>query len=83
MTDTLSDVADEVIDQQLVAERLLAQAREQGVDLVGPDGLLNQLTMRVLETALEEMSTISVMTSTTRSAATGGTPATGCGRRRC
>jgi putative transposase len=53
-TVTLNDVADEVIDQQLVAEQLLAQARDQGVDLVGPDGLLHQLTKRVLETALEE-----------------------------
>ncbi|WP_237707999.1 IS256 family transposase [Hoyosella subflava] len=36
---------------------MLAQAREQGVELVGPDGLLNRLTKRVLETALEaEMS---------------------------
>ena len=37
----------------------LAQAKEQGVELVGPDGLLNQLTRRVLETALEkEMASI-------------------------
>jgi putative transposase len=56
MTDTLENVAaggDEV-DQQQLAEQLLAQAREQGVDLVGPNGLLNQLTKKVLETALEE-----------------------------
>ena len=32
---------------------MLAQAKEQGVELVGPDGLLNQLTKNVLETALE------------------------------
>ena len=37
-----------------VAEQLLAQAKAQGMELVGPDGLLNQLTKRVLETALEE-----------------------------
>jgi putative transposase len=57
MTDTLADVAaanEEELDQQQLAEQLLAQAREQGVELVGPDGLLNQLTKRVLETALEE-----------------------------
>jgi putative transposase len=36
-----------------LAERLLAQAREQGVSLVGPDGLLNQLTKNVLKTAFE------------------------------
>ena len=57
MTDTLNDVAaadEQDLDQQQLAEQLLAQAKEQGVDLVGPDGLLNQLTKRVLETALEE-----------------------------
>ena len=56
MTDTLDGVAaaDEELDQQQLAEQLLAQAREQGVDLVGPNGLLNQLTKKVLETALEE-----------------------------
>src|ERR1700712_5665614 len=58
MTDTMDAVtADEVVDQQQLAEQLLAQARAQGVDLVGPGGLLNQITKRVLETALEaEMS---------------------------
>jgi putative transposase len=56
MTETLPSVADEVDPQQL-AEQLLAQAKAQGVDLVGPDGLLNRLTKNVLETALEaEMS---------------------------
>ena len=44
----------EPVDQQEVAEQLLAQARSQGVELVGPNGLLNQLTKRVLEAALEE-----------------------------
>jgi hypothetical protein len=45
------------VDQQQLAEQLLAQAREQGVELVDPGGLLNQLTKKVLETALEaEMS---------------------------
>ena len=58
MTDTIEAVtADEVVDQQQLAEQLLAQARAQGVDLVGPGGLLNQITKKVLETALEaEMS---------------------------
>jgi len=69
VTDTISDVAataaeDEgppagvsAVDQQQLAEQLLAQAREQGVELVGPGGLLNQLTKKVLEAALEaEMS---------------------------
>ena len=58
MTDTIDAVtADEVVNQQQLAEQLLAQAKAQGVDLVGPGGLFNELTKRVLETALEaEMS---------------------------
>ena len=56
MTETLPSMADDVDPQQL-AEQLLTQAKAQGVDLVGPNGLLNQLTRNVLETALEaEMS---------------------------
>ena len=66
MTDTIDDVAADpveqepavpAIDEQGVAEQLVAQAREKGIELVGPNGLLSQLTKRVLETALEaEMS---------------------------
>jgi len=62
MTDTIDDVAAEAagqepvepaLDEQGVAEQLVAQAREKGIELVGPNGLLSQLTKRVLETALE------------------------------
>ncbi|WP_418000807.1 transposase [Kocuria flava] len=54
MTGTMIDpVTGEIIDQKDLAERLLAQAKEQGVSLVGPGGLLNQLMKNVLETALE------------------------------
>ncbi|MFC4002205.1 IS256 family transposase [Prauserella oleivorans] len=49
----LDPVSGESIDQRQLAEQLLAQAKEQGVDLVCPDGLLNRLTKNVLETALE------------------------------
>ena len=52
MSETLESVAIDVDHKQL-AEQLLAQAREQGVELVGPNGLLNQLTKSVLETALD------------------------------
>jgi putative transposase len=52
MSETLDPVANEV-DQRQLAEQLLAQAKEQGVELVGPNGLLNQLTKNVLETALD------------------------------
>lgn len=56
MSETLDPVAME-LDQRQLAEQLLAQAKEQGVELVGPNGLLNQLTKNVLETALDaEMS---------------------------
>src|SRR4051794_17645161 len=53
MSETLDPVAMELNQRQL-AEQLLAQAKEQGVELVGPNGLLNQLTKNVLETALDE-----------------------------
>jgi hypothetical protein len=52
MSETLDPVAME-LDQRQLAEQLLAQAKEQGVELVGPNGLLNQLTKNVLETALK------------------------------
>jgi transposase-like protein len=52
MSETLESVAIDV-DHKELAEQLLAQAKEQGVELVGPNGLLNQLTATVLEAALE------------------------------
>jgi hypothetical protein len=62
MTDTINDVAatrkhepvKPVLDEQGVAEQLVAQARAKGVDLVGPTGLLTRLTKQVFETALDE-----------------------------
>ena len=41
MSETLGSVAIEV-DQRQLAEQLLVQAKEQGIELVGPSGLLNQ-----------------------------------------
>ena len=41
------------LDQRQLAEQLLAQAKEQGVGLVGPNGLLKLLTKNMLETALD------------------------------
>ena len=52
MSETLDPVAME-LDQRQLAEQLLAQAKEQGVERVGPIGLLSQLTKNVLETALD------------------------------
>jgi transposase-like protein len=40
--------------EQLAAEELVRRAREQGLSLTGPDGLLKQLTKTVLETALNQ-----------------------------
>ncbi len=41
------------MDQQQFAQALVAQARSEGVELIGPGGLLTGLTKSVLETALE------------------------------
>jgi putative transposase len=59
MTATLDDVtarkrkAEPSAEEQAAAE-LVRLAREQGLSLTGPDGLLKQLTKTVLETALNE-----------------------------
>ena len=85
MTDTIDDVAAEAagqepvgpaLDEQSVAEQLVAQAREKGIELVGPNGLLSQLTKRVLETALEAEMTNHLGYDKH------ATLATGCGPRR-
>jgi transposase-like protein len=56
VTETITPVPTQ-IDQQQLARELIEKARAEGVDLVGPDGLLAGLTKTVLETALEaEMS---------------------------
>jgi transposase-like protein len=59
MTATLDTVAkkkepvEEPAELQ-AARELVRQAKEQGLSLTGPDGLLKQLTKTVLETALNE-----------------------------
>jgi transposase-like protein len=63
MTATLDGVATrkknkpEPSAEQKLAEELVARAREQGVALTGPEGLLKQLTKTVLETALDQVMT--------------------------
>jgi len=52
VTETISDVPEQ-IDTQRLAQQLVERARVEGVDLVGPGGLLTGLTKTVLETALE------------------------------
>jgi putative transposase len=59
MTATLDDVTKKTAKPELsaveqVAEELVRRAREQGLSLTGPDGLLKQLTKTVLETALNQ-----------------------------
>ncbi len=40
--------------EERAAEEMVRRAREQGLSLTGPDGLLKQLTKMVLETALDQ-----------------------------
>jgi putative transposase len=59
MTATLDDVTKkkdkpELTAEEKVAEELVRRAREQGLSLTGPDGLLKQLTKTVIETALNQ-----------------------------
>ena len=51
MTETIESVAVGTEHQQF-AQTLVEQARAEGVELVGPGGLLTGLTKTVLETAL-------------------------------
>jgi hypothetical protein len=58
MTATLDDVTKKKSKREPTAEERAAEelrrAREQGLSLTGPDGLLKQLTKTVLETALNQ-----------------------------
>ena len=58
MTATLQGMAakkeQEQSPEQLAAAELVRQARERGLSLTGPGGLLKQLTKTVVETALDE-----------------------------
>ena len=53
MAETIEPMAAQ-IDQQQLAEELVARARADGVQLIGEGGLLTGLTKSVLECALEE-----------------------------
>ena len=52
MTETIESMPAQ-IDQQQLARELVEKARAEGVELVGPGGLLAGLTKTVLETALD------------------------------
>lgn len=51
-TPPTNDNDDGRLDQS-IAEELVARARADGIDLVGPGGLLGELTKQILETGLE------------------------------
>ena len=56
MTATIDDVAKkkpEPSAEQQAAAELVRLAKEQGLSLTGPDGLLKQLTKSVIETGSE------------------------------
>jgi hypothetical protein len=52
VTETISSMPEQ-IDAQQLAQQLVEKARVEGIDLVGPGGLLTGLTKTVLETALD------------------------------
>lgn len=72
-----------VSDEQLVA-MLVERARSEGLQMTGQGGLLQQLTKRVLESALEgEIADHLGYRSTTQPAGAVVTPVTGAGPRPC
>jgi hypothetical protein len=67
-----------------LAQELVQRARQEGVSLVGPDGLLAGVTRTVLQTALDaEMSEHLGMSKATRSSTPRATIATALHRRPC
>jgi hypothetical protein len=40
----IGSMTTDIVDQKQLAEQLLELAKEQNIELVGPDGLLGQLT---------------------------------------
>ena len=88
MTETLETVTKkkpEPTAEQQAAEELVRQAREQGLSLTGPDGLLKQLTKVVIETALDQEMTehLGHEKNDPPQATRPATSATAPGRRRC
>ncbi|CAN5342590.1 hypothetical protein BH09ACT11_BH09ACT11_16250 [soil metagenome] len=88
MTTTLSDMTTkkpEPSAEEIAAKELVRLAKEQGLSLTGPDGLLKQFTKNVLETALNEEMTEHLGHEKNRvpRAARPATSATGPDPRRC
>ena len=53
MSDSSMPATERSSEERQLAEELVERARSEGVDLVGPDGLLSGLTKNVLEAGLE------------------------------
>jgi len=71
-----AELSGDLLDDQLIGQ-LVDRARAGGMQLTGEGGLLQQLTKRVLESALEARSPITLVTrSTTRLGRAAGTPVT-------
>ena len=71
------------VDDELIAQ-LVERARAEGLQLTGEGGLLQQLTKRVLESALEgEITDHLGYDKHDPAGRTAGTPATDAGPRRC
>jgi putative transposase len=72
-----------LVDEQL-ADELLGKAAAEGVELLGPDGLLSQVTKAVLERALaEEMTGHLGYDNTIRPGGAAAITATAAQPRRC
>ena len=83
MTETIESMPTRT-DQLQFAQALVEQARSEGVELIGPGGLLTGLTKTVLETALEaEITDHLGYDKHDPMGRNGGTPATAPARRRC
>jgi hypothetical protein len=77
------ELSADVLDEQLIGQ-LVDRARASGLQLTGGGGLLQQLTKRVLESALEgEITDHSATRSMIRLAPAVATAATGSGPRPC
>ena len=89
MTTTLSDMTakkkPDPSAEEIAAKELVRLAKEQGLSLTGPDGLLKQFTRNVLETALNEEMTEHLGHEKNRALRAGSRPTsgTGPGPRRC
>jgi putative transposase len=81
VSEEMTPIVEPSADEQL-AKELVERARSEGVQLVGPGGLLGDLTKTVLETALEVEMEDHLGYAKRRRAATEATRETAAGRRR-